>query len=1219
MNIRIYVEKKPEFKVEEKSLVNELNLNLGLSLENVRCLNIYDIFNISEELLEKAKYSVFGEVQTDLVYDSFDYNEYTPLAIELLPGQFDQRAKAAESLIKLIEPSSDVRITSAKLYLFPLNTALEGVESYLINKVESRKKDLSKLEEFPYSTPDKPVILEGFRNITNYDEYAENNSLAMNGDDLKCVVEYFKEEGRDPYLVELKILDTYWSDHCRHTTFNTILDNVTFLEGDLHDSLVESYNLYLSLRKDLNREHKKLCLMDLACIGAMALRKQGYLDDQEISEENNACSIIVEINNEDWLIQFKNETHNHPTEIEPFGGASTCLGGAIRDPLSGRSYVYQAMRITGAGNIYEEVKDTLPNKLPQRIISTKAAHGYSSYGNQIGLSCAHVREIYHPNYVAKRLEVGAVVGASLKENVRRESPVPGDKIILLGGLTGRDGIGGATGSSKKHNEASLTTCGSEVQKGNAIEERKIQRLFRRPDCSILIKKSNDFGAGGVSVAIGELADGLVINLDLVPVKYQGLGEIELAISESQERMAVVVSESDVEKFISICHEENILATCVASVTDKARLQMYYKDELVVDITREFIDSAGAIHRTNCTVDTDIHNYPNYKNSGNLKHDVCRILSSENVLTQKGLCEMFDSTIGRSTVLLPYGGKYQRTETQVSANLIPTDTSLATILSYGYDPFLSEANPYLGGMYSIIESLAKLVACGCDYKNTKFSFQEYFKRMTDDKAYGLPLSALLGALKLQNEFKLASIGGKDSMSGTYLDINVPPMLMSIALNVCDSKYMVSPEFKNIGNYIYLVKHHELDKHLPNIEELKANFTSIYENIVAKKIVSGFALTKGGICEALFKMAFGNMIGFNVEVNLDDLGRLDYGSIIVEASEVINHDNYILLGMSSDKVLINNQEFNLEEMYYMNKDRFNTIYKEDVESLSPIKEYDTYKSNKKFSNYIEGKVKVLVPVFPGTNCDYDTANAFSELGCEIKYFVFNNLTDKDVINSNKEFARLIDETNILVFSGGFSAADEPDGSGKFISNIINNELVKASINRLLERKCLVLGICNGFQALIKSGLLPFGKIGEVNENSATLFRNDINRHISKIVSTKIMTNNSPWLQSYSTGEIESIAVSHGEGKFVCNPEIFETLLKNGQIAFAYTDTYGNVTTLSPYNPNGSYYGIEGIVSPCGLVLGKMGHSERYRDNCYKNIWGNKEQQIFINAVKYFKEQK
>lgn len=1225
MNSRIYVEKKPGFEVETLSLINDLNLNLNLSLKELRLLNIYDIFDCEEALLEKAKYQVLGEVVTDNVYDTLDLSNYKALAIEYLPGQFDQRADAAISCFRLIDPTSQVTIKSAKLYLFSKDLSEEDlakIKHYLINKVEAREKDLSVLSYDVDTKIEDVKVLEGFRNITDYDKYVKLYDLAMSASDLETVVEYFIKVGRDPYETELKILDTYWSDHCRHTTFTTILDNISFTNSSLKKDIKRSFNLYKKLRKDLKREDKPMTLMDLATIGAKKLKKDGYLPDLEESEENNACSIFVDVktgkDKEKYLVQFKNETHNHPTEIEPFGGASTCLGGAIRDPLAGRAYVYQAMRVTGASNIYAEVKDTIPGKLPQRVISLKAASGYSSYGNQIGLATTHVREIYHPNYVAKRLEVGAVVGAVKASDVIRETPTEGDIILLLGGLTGRDGIGGATGSSKEHNEESLEKCFSEVQKGNAPEERKLEHLFRRKEVTRLIKKCNDFGAGGVAVAIGELAPGLDIYLDKVPVKYLGLNATELAISESQERMAVVISKDNYDLFLKYATEENVLATKVADVTSTNKLRMYYHDKLVVDIDRAFIDSAGARHKTNVVVDSEIlKDDTAYLPSATTKDSLIKILTNKNVTSQKGLIEMFDSTIGRSTVLLPFGGKTQRTETQVSCELIPAkDSKTATVLSYGYNPFIASSSPYLGSMYAVIESIAKIVAAGASYKNIRLSFQEYFKKMQNPHDFGLPFMALLGALKMQMEFKIPSIGGKDSMSGTYKDLNVPPMLMSIALATTNAKNIISPEFKKEGHYIYLIKHHPKDFNLPNTKELKENFKLIHKLIKNKTIVSAYALGFGGVGEALAKMSFGNKIGVFANYDLKKLGSYDYGSIVVESKKVIPEG--LLLGKTiKDKFILNDEEFDIDTLYDINLTPFNTIYKDKETKNSPLKELDFYHTNASFSNYKEGDVLVYIPVFPGTNCDYDTKEAFEEVGAKVKIEVFNNMNPNLINESLTKMAESIDKCDILALAGGFSAGDEPDGSGKFIASILNNSEVKGSILRLLERKGLILGICNGFQALIKSGLLNTGEPYKLDIASPTLFRNDINRHISLIAKTKAMSNNSPWLAGLKEDEIYNIAFSHGEGKFVCDEGTFNTLKENGQIAFVYVDDEGKPTNISPANPNGSYYAIEGICSKDGLILGKMGHTERYKKGLYKNIYGNKLEPIFKNAIDYFKK--
>ena len=1228
-DFRIYVEKLESYQVEAKSLQAELNLNLGLNLSNLRYINVYDLFNFSNDLLEKSRYQVFGEIVTDTVVDSLDLQNKKYIAIEYLPGQFDQRASSAIDCVKLIDPNANINIKSGKIVILDDNTTDEDllrIKKYLINAVEAREKDLNVLSDL--ETADiKPVEkLEGFTKMTEADfaNYCKAQGLAMNADDLACVVNYFKNEGRDPWETELRILDTYWSDHCRHTTFNTILTDIKIDESFMKAELEESLDLYHSIRKDLNRENKKLCLMDLACIGARYLRKIGKLDDLEESEENNACSIFVTVDvdgkDEKWLLQFKNETHNHPTEIEPFGGASTCLGGAIRDPLSGRAYVYQAMRVTGAGNIYLDVMDTMVGKLPQRIISTKAAAGYSSYGNQIGLATTHVREVYHADYVAKRLEVGAVVGAVKADVIRRESPAAGDVILLLGGRTGRDGIGGATGSSKEHTTKSIEVCSSEVQKGNAPEERKICHLFRRPEVTKLIKKSNDFGAGGVSVAIGELADGLEIILDNVPTKYSGLNATELAISESQERMAVVIEPKDVEEFIVYCKEENIEVTRVATVTADPRLVMFYKGTKIVDIKRDFIDSAGADHFAKAVINSVDNVNPFVKENKDLKSKVLDTLNDDNVVSQKGLIEMFDATIGASTVLMPFGGKTQRSETQVSVQKLPVKdgfTNTASIMAYGYNPNLAKWSPYHAAEYAVIEACAKVVAAGARYDKMRFSYQEYFERMSSVNSWGKPLAALLGALKMQVELGLPSIGGKDSMSGTFQDISVPPMLMAFGITTVDANTVISTDLKKAGNKLYLIKHNENENFTPNINELKENFDFVSTNIENKNIISAYALGFGGVIEALSKMSFGNNIGFDVNYDEKLLDAYNYGSIVVEAANDLDYKNAIYLGTTLDtaKAVFNGLEFSLDELFVANTEKFNTIYKDKGNNKCAMMDMKPF--NKEVS-LLKNKDEVVAyfPVFPGTNCDYDTSKAFKRAGATIKSTVFKNLTSADIFASIDEMAQNIDACDIFVLSGGFSAGDEPDGSGKFIANVLNQEKVKDAIHRLIDRKGLILGICNGFQALVKSGLLPYGRLGMITKESPTLFRNDINRHISQMVETKVMTNASPWLASYKGGEIHSIAVSHGEGKFVVSDEFAKELYENGQIAFQYVDACGNATAEAPFNPNGSSYAIEGIISKDGLILGKMGHSERFEENLFKNISGNKQQDIFVNAVNYFK---
>ena len=1247
-NYRIFVEKHPEFQVEAKSLLGELNENLQLELKTLRLLNVYDLFGFTPDLLEKSRYSVFGEIVTDSVTDSIDLDGAKYIAVEYLPGQFDQRAASAVDCVHLIDPTARISIKSSKLLIVDSDASeetLEKIRHYYINPVESRAKDLSKLADTEHAAVKPVPVLEGFRNMSGDDlkAYCKKMGLAMNADDLAEVVKYFTEEGRDPNETELRILDTYWSDHCRHTTFTTELESIDVEDSFIKEDIDGTMALYLRMRSETGREKKGLNLMDMATIGAKYLRKNGLLDDLEVSEENNACSIFIDVDvdgqTERWLLMFKNETHNHPTEIEPFGGAATCLGGAIRDPLSGRSYVYQAMRVTGAGDIYKPVSETLPGKLPQKVITRKAAQGYSSYGNQIGLATTHVREIYHEGYTAKRMEVGAVVGAVKAGDVRRESPKAGDVVLMIGGRTGRDGIGGATGSSKEHTEESLETCGSEVQKGNAPEERKLERLFRRPEVTRLIKKSNDFGAGGVSVAIGELADGLDIYLDRVPVKYSGMNSTELAISESQERMAVVVEAKDEEEFKALCHSENIEVTHVAEVTDTARMRMFYGDKVVVDLTRAFIDSAGAKHYSKATIGAVEDRDPFFRDvpGKNLKERMFANLQDPNVTCQKGLIEMFDSTIGRSTVLMPFGGELQTTETQVSVQKLPVKgyTDTASMMAFGFNPDICDWSPYHGAAYSFIEACSKVVAAGGHWETMRFSCQEYFERMTaDPKVWGKPTAALLGALKMQKELGLASIGGKDSMSGSFETedgtIHVPPTLIAFGITPVKADKVISPELKWEGDRLYLVKHTPLADKMPDTEQLKRNWNNIQEKIEDGTIVAGWAVGFGGVAEALCKMSFGNAFGFDVNLPEDDLFNLSYGSIVVETDgSALDFENAIEIGTVTSgedgNVRVNGTKLSIFEMMDFNASLFEKVYpavsKPDFKRLLPkgmegVKPFKAKKADLEYKGPKVDKVIAYLPVFPGTNCDYDSAKAFRKAGAEIRTSVFRNLSDKDVFESIAQMKKNIEDCQILMLSGGFSAGDEPDGSGKFIANVLNNKDIAEAIEGLLSRGGLILGICNGFQALVKSGLLPYGELGKVTKDSPTLFRNDINRHISQMVTTRVASTNSPWLRGMAIGDEYTIPVSHGEGKFVVSEELARELFANGQVAFQYVDPLTDEPTMeSPYNPNGSYYAIEGIISRNGQILGKMGHSERYERNLLKNIEADLEQPLFENAVRYF----
>ena len=1250
MNYRIYVEKRPAFQVEAQSLRNELNLNLQLNLQSLRYINVYDLFGFTPELLEQCRYSVFGETVTDTVTDTCDLTGAKYLAVEYLPGQFDQRASSAVDCVHLIDPNAEVEIRSSRLLVFDADLTseeLDKIRRYYINAVESREKDLSQLSQNQTADVKPLALLNGFIDMPReaYAAFCKEWGLAMNTDDLHEVVLYFQKEGRNPTETELRILDTYWSDHCRHTTFTTILESVKVDDSFIKSEIESTLGMLHDMREELGRTNKPFCLMELATIGARYLRKKGLLDDMEQSEENNACSIFIDVDvdgqTEKWLLQFKNETHNHPTEIEPFGGASTCLGGAIRDPLSGRAYVYQAMRVTGAGDIYKPVAETIPGKLPQQIISRKAAAGYSSYGNQIGLATTHVREIYHPSYVAKRLEVGAVVGASPASNIRRESPAPGDIILLLGGRTGRDGVGGATGSSKEHTEASLETCGSEVQKGNAPEERKLQRLFRRPEVTRLIKKSNDFGAGGVSVAIGELTDGLDIYLDRVPTKYSGLNPTELAISESQERMSVVIEAKDRAEFERYCHEDNVEYTHVADVTDSGRMRQFYKGELIADLSREFIDSAGAKHFASAAILPVEEKNPFAQTipGATLEEKMAHVMADANVTSQKGLIENFDATIGRSTVLMPFGGKTQLTESQVSVQKLPTDgyTNTASIMSFGYNPFIAEWSPYHSAAYAVVEACTKVVAAGADYSRMRFSYQEYFERMSSEHAYGKPLSALLGALKMQVELGLPSIGGKDSMSGTFEHISVPPTLIAFGITTVNADKVVSPELKKAGNKLYLIKHNALANYMPNVEQLKENWTYTTNAIQAGKICAGYAIGFGGVAEAIAKMSFGNELAVNITLSESDLFDYNYGSILVESTEelsplALSPNSLIALGEVTEgsSLVINGEQVSREVLLNACCRPFDKIYPSAVEaqhkdlmpeglSLTDNSSLITHSSSLYKGDAVDHPL-VYIPVFPGTNCDYDTAKAFRKAGAEVKMTIFRNLTAEDVLSSIDEMVEHINACHVLMFAGGFSAGDEPDGSGKFIASVINNQKVGEAITALIDRGGLILGICNGFQALVKSGLLPYGKLGMVTPDSPTLFRNDINRHISQMVTTTVATTASPWLAGMQVGDTHSIAVSHGEGKFVVSEELAKELFENGQVAFRYADpATGEATMEAPHNPNGSYYAIEGIISKNGQILGKMGHTERWEEGVFTNISGNKLQPLFDNAVKYFRKNK
>lgn len=1234
MDQRIYVQKKDAFQVEAKSLCHELKTNLNINgLKDVTLYNVYDVYHADEKDLQLLKTNVLAEIVTDEVKEDIDLTQQTYIAYECLPGQYDQRADSAQQCLMLLNNKQDVVIKSGKIVVLHGDVREEEcrqIKKYLINPVEMREKDLSVLQ-YEEDVDIEPVpVLHGFRTMdeAKLKQLMDEQGLAMTLQDLMHVQKYFKEEEkRDLTLTELKVLDTYWSDHCRHTTFETILQNVVIQADELQEHIQKAYELYLSLREKVHGNKKFMTLMDMATIAGKYLRKQGKLDDLEISDEINACSIEIQVDvdgeMQDWLLMFKNETHNHPTEIEPFGGASTCIGGAIRDPLSGRSYVYQAMRISGAGDITKDIKDTLPNKLPQSRISKGAAAGYSSYGNQIGLATTYVKEIYNEGYVAKRMEVGAVVGAAPKANVMRKQPRPGDIIVLIGGATGRDGVGGATGSSKEHNDTSLSKCSSEVQKGNALIERKLQRLFRNPNATKLIKKANDFGAGGVSVAVGEIADGLRIDLDKVPVKYSGLSGTELAISESQERMAVCIEAKDYETFCKLAYEENLDSCIVATVSEEPRLVMTFQGKEIVNISRAFLDTNGVRGVQDVIIQALKENkdpfHGDIKTNGNDGLKEC--LRKENVAAQIGLSEIFDATIGKSTVLMPWGGKYQLSEQEGSVQKLPVFgfTKTCSIMTHGYHPDLAQYSPYLSASYSVVEALARVCALGADYKTCRLTNQEYFERLGNHKEkWGKPMQALLGLIEAQIAFETPSIGGKDSMSGTFNDISVPPTLITFALTTANTDDIVSTEFKHEGSYIYLVKHHALENHMPNYDELKSNFDVIHTYMQDKTICAASTLKFGGLGEVLAKMSFGNKIGVKVETK-EPLYDLSLGSIVVESTKEITHPAFTLLGTttSDSRISINDIWMSVDEAVEAWCERYDAIYPIAVNKDKGKLTTPQFTCEQRVSpKQTVEKPKVIIPVFPGQNCEYDTKQQFERAGAEVEIYVFKNLHVQAIEQSIEELSEKIRDAQILSLVGGFSSGDEPDGSGKFIANILQNEKVNKAIQTLLSNDGLILGICNGFQALIKSGLLPYGDITKLHASSPTLFRNDINRHVSHIARLKVASNKSPWLSAYQPGAIHNVAMSHGEGKFVCDDETVRKLFENGQVATQYVDMDDDPTMNGVYNINGSTMAIEGITSEDGRIFGKMGHSERYEDGLFKNIDGEKMQNIFENGVNYFK---
>lgn len=1243
---RIYVEKKEGCNIEASQLLADIKENLGLTnLTGLRILNRYDVEDIADDVFEAASKTIFSEPPVDYIYnETFEMAEdETAFSMEYLPGQYDQRADSAMQCIQIISGDDKAVVASAKTYVLKGKLSTEDVEKikhYCINPVDSREASMEKPAtlKMDLTIPTTVETIDGFVDMDEKAllDYRKSLGLAMSEADIIFCQKYFRDtEKRNPTITEIRVIDTYWSDHCRHTTFATHINDVTFEDGKYKNVVENVYKMYLDEKKSLGREQKPVCLMDIATTGMRALRAQGKLDNFDESEEINACSIVVPVDvdgvEEDWLVMFKNETHNHPTEIEPFGGAATCLGGAIRDPLSGRSYVYQAMRVTGAGDPTVPVADTLQGKLPQRKIVTSAAHGYSSYGNQIGLATGQVAEIYDEGYVAKRMEIGAVIAAAKKENVIRERPDAGDIIILTGGRTGRDGCGGATGSSKEHNEDSILTCGAEVQKGNAPTERKLQRLFRNPEVSKMIRRCNDFGAGGVSVAIGELADGLEINLDLVPKKYEGLDGTELAISESQERMAVVVKADKADSFIKYANEENLEATVVAKVTDDRRLKMFWNGNDIVNISRDFLDTNGAVQNTDIYVEEPANKPEKIENKADLKAQWLENLSQLNVACQKGLVERFDSTIGAGTILMPFGGKNQMTPAEVMAAKIPLlkgETTTGTLMSYGYNPTVAKWSPFHSAVYAVVESVAKIVAGGGDYDSARLTFQEYFERLGEDShRWGKPFSALLGAYLAQIELGTAAIGGKDSMSGTFKDLDVPPTLVSFAVDPVKMYNVISPEFKNAGNTIVKVSVSYDENDLPVFDELKKNFVKISELVKESKIVSAATIGVGGIAAAVTKMAFGNDIG--AVINEEDLFNYNYGSFVLElacdkaeAEKLFAGYNFAVIGhtTSEKSIVANGVTIDLDEALNIwikpLEKIFPTKYLEEVKKADiEIKPFNVVE--KKFSGKGIAAPRVLIPVFPGNNCEYDTKRAFEKAGAVADTLVVTNLKTQWLEESIDKMVDMIHNSQIIMIPGGFSAGDEPEGSGKFIAAVFRNPKVKEAVMDLLKnRDGLMLGICNGFQALIKLGLVPFGEIRDMEENSPTLTFNTIGRHISCLADTKIVSNKSPWLWNSNVGDIHKVAFSHGEGRFMAEEAVIKALAENNQIATQYVDPNGNPTFDIRYNPNGSLYAIEGITSPDGRVLGKMGHSERIGNGVFKNVPGEKDQKIFLSGVQYFK---
>ena len=1264
---RLFVEKKDEYKVESEQLLSDFKESLGLdNLMDLRIVNRYDITNISDKAYQEACKTIFAEIPLDKIYQEelTIASDEKAFAVEYLPGQYDQRADSAEQCIQILNNDENPKVRTARVIILKgdLSQAdLEKIKDYYINPVDSREASLEKPTslEMDYKVPEQVERLNGFINLDEQGlkDFREDLGLAMSMADLFHTQKYFRDdEERDPTITEIRVLDTYWSDHCRHTTFLTEIEAVEIEKSEFTKTIEAAYQEYLAARQKIYKtESKDICLMDIALMAMKELRAAGKLDDLEISNEVNAASIEITVDvdgkDEEWLLMFKNETHNHPTEIEPFGGAATCLGGAIRDPLAGRSYVYQAMRVSGAGDPRTPIEETLEGKLPQKKIVQEASDGYSSYGNQIGLATGLVSEIYNERYIAKHMEIGAVIAATPKEDVYRGEALAGDKVILVGGRTGRDGCGGATGSSKVHTEESIEESSAEVQKGNPPTERKIQRLFRNPEVSRKIKVCNDFGAGGVSVAIGELADALEINLDAVPKKYEGLDGTELAISESQERMAVVIDENDVEAFIDLAGEENLEATVVAEVKDHNRLIMNWNGNNIVDLSRTFLDTNGASQQTEVKVRKPAAENNYFENvtanrlgeEKTLKEKWLANLADINIASQKGLKEKFDSTVGAGSVLMPYGGKYQLTPTQAMAAKIPLlkgETNTASLMSYGFDSKLSTWSPFHGAYYAVIESIAKIVAAGGYYQKIRFSFQEYFERLRNDpERWGKPFSALLGGYYAQKRFDLAAIGGKDSMSGSFHELDVPPTLVSFAVDTVDARNVISPEFKESASKLVYINAERASDELVDIEQLKKAYSRVNKLIEAGEIISASAISLGGIAEALSKMSFGNKIGVEIEADIREqkLFSPEYGALLLELKadsdlkKLFEGIDYQLIGKTSKEevIKVNEVEIPLEEAITSWQNPLEKIYQTKVKTIKTDSEkennseqkmeFKPYESKDQISAKIKvAKPKVVIPVFPGTNCEYDTARQFREAGAEVETIIFKNLAAKQIEESINNIARAINSSQIVVIPGGFSAGDEPDGSGKFIAAVFRNPKIKESVMDLLNnRDGLMLGICNGFQALIKLGLVPYGEIRELKDNSPTLTYNTIGRHVSCSVSTRITSNKSPWLANVKTGDIHSIPVSHGEGRFVAEGKMIEKLHKNGQIATQYVNFAGQPTMDIEFNPNGSMAAVEGITSPDGRVFGKMGHSERIGSNISKNISGKKDQKLFKAGVDYFKK--